>query len=88
MSAALVSLPVLFLLSALGCLFELYSNTHMDALSVGLGLRGPLRIIVSLSLFLLGSAAAPAQRVLAGQRPGFLVEYSGLNRHAVRTELA
>jgi hypothetical protein len=55
-SAALVSMPVLFLLSTLGCLFGLYSNTHMDALSVGLGLRGPLRIMVSLSPLLLGSA--------------------------------
>ncbi len=54
-SLALVSMPALFLLSTLGCLFELYSNTHMDALSVGLGLRGPLRILVSLSPLLPGS---------------------------------
>jgi hypothetical protein len=48
-SAALVSIAILFLFSTLGCLFELYRNTHMDALSVHFGLTGPLRIAFSLS---------------------------------------
>lgn len=48
-SAALVSIAVLFLFSTVGCLFELYQDTHMDALSVHLGLTGPLRIACSLS---------------------------------------
>ena len=39
----------LILFSTLGCLFELYQNTHMDALSVGLGFTGLLRIVFSLS---------------------------------------
>ena len=56
-SAALVSTPVLFLFSTLGCLFELYRNTHMDALSVHFGLTGPLRIAFSLSPLLVAIAA-------------------------------
>ncbi len=57
LSAVLVTLPVLLLLSTLGCLFELYQNTHMDALAVHLELTGPLRIIVSLSPLLVAAAA-------------------------------
>ncbi len=56
-SAALVLLPVLILFSTLGCLFELYQNTHMDALSVHLGLSGPLRVAFSLSPLLVAIAA-------------------------------
>ena len=54
-SAALVSIAVLFLFSTLGCLFELYQNTHMDALSVHFGLTGPLRIAFSLILLLVAT---------------------------------
>jgi len=39
----------LFLFSTPGCLFELYRNTHMDALSVHVGLVGPLRVAFSSS---------------------------------------
>ncbi len=56
-SAVLVTLPVLLLLGTLGCLFELYQNTHMDALAVHLELTGPLRVIVSLSPLLVAAAA-------------------------------
>ena len=56
-SATLVSIAVLFLFSSLGCLFELYRNTHMDALSVHFGLTGPLRIAFSLSPLLVATAA-------------------------------
>ncbi len=56
-SATLVSIAVLFLFSTLGCLFELYRNTHMDALSVHFGLTGPLRIAFSLSPLLVATAA-------------------------------
>lgn len=51
--AGLVIIPVLFLFSAVGCLFELYGNTHMDALSVHFGLSGALRVMFSLSPLLL-----------------------------------
>jgi hypothetical protein len=56
-SATLVSIAILFLFSALGCLFELYRNTHMDALSVHFGLTGPLRIAFSLSPLFVAVAA-------------------------------
>ncbi len=56
-SAALVTLPALLLLGTLGCLFELYQNTHMDALAVHLALTGPLRVTFSLSPFLVAAAA-------------------------------
>ncbi len=55
-SATLVLVPVLFLFSTLGCLFELYGNSHMDALAVHLGLTGPLRVAFSLSPLLLALA--------------------------------
>ncbi len=48
-STALLLVAVLFLFSTLGCLFELYGNTHMDALSVHWGLAGLLRVVLSLS---------------------------------------
>lgn len=57
LSAALVTLSVLLLLGTLGCLFELYQNTHMDALAVRLGLSGPFRITFSLSPLLVAAAA-------------------------------
>ena len=53
LSTALVAIPVIFLFSTAGCLFQLYHNTHMDALSVHYGLKGPLRIVFSLSPFLI-----------------------------------
>ncbi len=56
-SALLVALPVLFLLSSFGCLFELYQNTHMDALAVHFGLTGAARVLVSLGPLLLALAA-------------------------------
>ncbi len=49
LSKALIAVAVLVLFSSLGCLFELYQNTHMDALAVGLGLNGFLRTVFSLS---------------------------------------
>jgi hypothetical protein len=57
LSAALVSIPVLFLFSTVGCLFELYRNTHMDALSVHYGLTGFPRVLLSLSPLLMAIAA-------------------------------
>lgn len=57
LSAALVAIAVLFLFSTFGCVFELYQNTHMDALSVHLGLTGLLRIAVSLGPLLVAIAA-------------------------------
>lgn len=56
-SSVLVSIAVIFLFSTLGCLFELYRNTHMDALSVHFGLTGLLRITFSLSPLLVAIAA-------------------------------
>jgi len=56
-SAALVTVAALFLFSTLGCLFELYGNTHMDALSVHFGLTGPLRVAFSLSPLMVAIAA-------------------------------
>ena len=56
-SAALVLTAVLFFFSSLGCLFELYQNTHMDALSAHFGLTGPFRIVCSLSPLLVAVAA-------------------------------
>jgi hypothetical protein len=47
-SAGLLSISSLFLFSTLGCLFELYRNTHLDALSVHFGLKGLPRVLVSL----------------------------------------
>ncbi|HEY5910986.1 MAG TPA: hypothetical protein VJA21_10330 [Verrucomicrobiae bacterium] len=57
LSAVLVALPVLWLISTLGCLFELYQNSHMDALAVHLGLAGPLRLIFSVSPLLVAVAS-------------------------------
>lgn len=48
-SATLVTIAGLLLFSTLGCLFELYQNTHMDALAVHFELVGPLRVAFSLS---------------------------------------
>lgn len=56
-SAVLVGLPGLWLISTLGCLFELHQNTHMDALAVDLGLKGPLRVLFSVSPLLVAAAA-------------------------------
>ena len=47
---------VTFLFTTVGCLFELYRNTHMDALSVHFGLRGPFRIAFSLSPLIVATA--------------------------------
>jgi len=55
-SAALVLIPVLFLFSTVGCLFELYRGSHMDALSVHWRLTGIARVLVSLSPFLVAVA--------------------------------
>ncbi len=57
-SAALISIAILFLFSTIGCLFELYRDTHMDALSVHFGLTGPLRIAFSLSPLFVATAAS------------------------------
>ena len=56
-SAALMTISTLFLLSAVGSLFELHRETHMDLLSVHLGLTGPARVLFSLSPFLVAGAA-------------------------------
>jgi hypothetical protein len=56
-SAALLWVPLLILFSTLGCLFELNQQSHMDALAVGFGLSGPLRIGFSLSPLLVAIAA-------------------------------
>jgi hypothetical protein len=56
-SAMLVVISVHFFFCTLGCLFELYRNTHMDAISVHFGLAGPIRIAVSLSPLFVAIAA-------------------------------
>lgn len=48
-STALLVVATLFLFSTLGCLFELYRDTHLDALAVHFGLTGPVRLLFSLS---------------------------------------
>ena len=50
-------IEIQFLFSTLACLFELYGNTHMDALSVHLGLTGLPRIVFSLGPLLVAVAA-------------------------------
>lgn len=56
-SAILLAISVHFFFCTLGCLFELYRNSHMDALSVHFGLAGPIRIAVSLSPLFVAIAA-------------------------------
>ena len=56
-SAMLVVISVHFFSCTLGCLFELYQNSHMDAISVHFGLTGPIRIAVSLSPLIVALAA-------------------------------
>ena len=48
-SAGLVTIAVLFLLSNAGGLFELSGKTHMNALALHLGLNGPARVAFCLS---------------------------------------
>lgn len=55
-STALLTVSILFLVSAVGCLFEVYRETHMDLLSVHLGLTGPVRVFFSVSPFLVAAA--------------------------------
>jgi len=56
-SATLVTIPILFLLGTVGCVFELYRNTHMDSLSVHFELSGVPRVLLSLSPLLVAIAA-------------------------------
>jgi hypothetical protein len=56
-SAMLVVISVHFFSCTLGCLFELYQNTHMDAISAHFGLTGPIRIALSLSPLFVAIAA-------------------------------
>ena len=57
LSAALVFISVLFLFSSVGCLFDLFRNSHMDALSLHYGLTGFPRVLLSLSPLLMAIAA-------------------------------
>ncbi len=57
LSATLVLVPVLMLFSSVGCLFEVFHQSHMDALAAALGLSSPGRVFFSLSPLLVAIAA-------------------------------